>query len=336
MCLDGESMPKVRNCLFTNNRAQCGGAIDNIEAYFTLVNCTLANNHATRYAGGMHDSQATRMLNCIFWGNTDSEGDGEESQVKPIYNEYRDTFNNCCVQGWAGTGGGFGNFGDNPLFVDAENGDYHLKSQAGRFNEHNRTWIMDDVSSPCIDAGDTATPIGLEPFPNGGVVNVGAYGGAEEASKSWFGKPCRTIISGDINGDCRVNLTDLSFVALHWLESTLEFAFDYEVGPCRGIVRRDDSDGLRFTVRVDGNYIYFEDMIRANCCADLIIVNVQAWQHYIDINEIEYTTELCRCMCDYPTTAVLGPLEPGTYELSVHSRTKDDGYTVGITEVVIP
>ena len=61
-------------------------------------------------------------------------------------------------------------------------------------------------------------PIGYEPFPNGGVVNMGAYGGTAEASKSYFGEPlCEMIIAGDINGDCKVNYLDFQFVALHWL-----------------------------------------------------------------------------------------------------------------------
>ena len=78
---------------------------------------------------------------------------------------------------------------------------------------------MDEVTSSCIDAGDPASPIGLEPFPNGGIINMGAYGGTEEASKSYFGKPpCETVIAGDINGDCEVNLIDFAFMAFHWLE----------------------------------------------------------------------------------------------------------------------
>ena len=61
-------------------------------------------------------------------------------------------------------------------------------------------------------------PIGSEPFPNGGVINMGAYGGTAKASKSYFGEPlCETIVAGDINGDCKVDLNDFFFVGLHWL-----------------------------------------------------------------------------------------------------------------------
>jgi len=47
---------------------------------------------------------------------------------------------------------------------------------------------------------------------------MGAYGGTEEASKSYFGQPpCETIVAGDINGDCIVNFLDFRFIALRWL-----------------------------------------------------------------------------------------------------------------------
>jgi hypothetical protein len=99
------------------------------------------------------------------------------------------------------------------------NGDYHLKSQAGRWDADEGRWTIDEMTSPCIDAGDPTGPIGTEPFPNGGIINIGAHGGAAEASKSYFGKPtCETIIAGDVNGDCAVDLRDFWFIALHWMQ----------------------------------------------------------------------------------------------------------------------
>jgi phosphotriesterase-related protein len=69
-------------------------------------------------------------------------------------------------------------------------GDYHLKSRAGRYNPNTQTWVVDDVTSPCIDAGDPNSPVASEPDPNGGIINMGVYGGTAEASKSdyswWF------------------------------------------------------------------------------------------------------------------------------------------------------
>jgi hypothetical protein len=59
----------------------------------------------------------------------------------------------------------------------------------------------------------------LEQFPNGGVINMGAYGGTAEASRPYFGKQvCETIVAGDINGDCKVDSVDFAIIAFHWLE----------------------------------------------------------------------------------------------------------------------
>ena len=33
-------------------------------------------------------------------------------------------------------------------------GDYHFKSQAGRWDPGSASWVQDDVTSPCIDGGD--------------------------------------------------------------------------------------------------------------------------------------------------------------------------------------
>jgi len=97
--------------------------------------------------------------------------------------------------------------------------DYHLRSNAGRWDTNTSSWVIDANTSACIDAGDPMAPIGLEPFPNGGRINMGAFGGTIEASKSYFGRPvCETIVAGDINGDCIVNFKDFRLMALHWLE----------------------------------------------------------------------------------------------------------------------
>ena len=118
---------------------------------------------------------------------------------------------------------GPGNIEADPCFAavgtwDTE-GDYHLKSQAGRWDANDGGWTTDEVTSPCIDAGDPMTPIDFEPFPNGGIVNMGAYGGTAEASKSYFGKePCAHIIAGDVNGDCIVDFKDAAITFSHWLE----------------------------------------------------------------------------------------------------------------------
>lgn len=68
-----------------------------------------------------------------------------------------------------------------PLFVSEATGDLHLRSLTGRFT--NGTFAADATHSPAIDAGFPASP-GAETAPNGGVINLGAYGGTAEASRS--------------------------------------------------------------------------------------------------------------------------------------------------------
>lgn len=90
-----------------------------------------------------------------------------------------------------------------PGFADPDNPDpnlrdFHLKSVTGRYvgqtglNLMTRpivapTWVSDPVSSPCLDKADPATDpavVAFEPLPNGGLANLGCYGGTEQASKS--------------------------------------------------------------------------------------------------------------------------------------------------------
>ncbi|MBF0384381.1 MAG: right-handed parallel beta-helix repeat-containing protein [Candidatus Omnitrophica bacterium] len=60
------------------------------------------------------------------------------------------------------------NISEDPLFVDAANGDFHEQN----------------FISPVIDQGDPADPYSLEPNYNGGRVNIGAYGNTIEAAKT--------------------------------------------------------------------------------------------------------------------------------------------------------
>ena len=113
------------------------------------------------------------ILNNIIWNNEIFV----EEQVAP--EEYDIRFNDI-QGGWEGEG----NIDIDPAFADPENGDYHLKSQAGRWSPARRMWVVDDVTSPCIDAGDPDSNVEDEPSPNGARINMGTYGGTDQASKS--------------------------------------------------------------------------------------------------------------------------------------------------------
>ncbi|MBW8040062.1 MAG: hypothetical protein FVQ85_08695 [Planctomycetes bacterium] len=213
----------LTNCIFVGNHAgSYGGGIFNGLNELLLTNCTFVGNSAGDEGGGLFipplpspsvSSSSTAyygysiITNCIFWDNLPEQIVDLGSVISVVYSD---------IQGsWPGVG----NIDDDPFFADLNNGDCHLKSQAGRWDPDTNSWVLDDVNSPCIDVGDPTIPIGNEPFPNGGVINMGAYGGTAEASKSYFGRPpCEIIIAGDINGDCKVNWFDFQLMALHWLE----------------------------------------------------------------------------------------------------------------------
>ncbi len=59
--------------------------------------------------------------------------------------------------------------------------DFHLRSECGRWN--GSAWVRDNVTSPCVNSGDPSSDYSGEPEPNGGRVNIGAYGNTAEASK---------------------------------------------------------------------------------------------------------------------------------------------------------
>ena len=63
-------------------------------------------------------------------------------------------------------------------------GDYHLKSEGGTWDPATLTWFAALATSPCLDAGDPNSPVGMEPAPHGDIVNLGAYGASNQASQT--------------------------------------------------------------------------------------------------------------------------------------------------------
>jgi predicted outer membrane repeat protein len=210
---NASSNPIITNCVFSSNYSAYegyGGAMYNHDSNSAITNCTFSGNMAEELGGAMYnDGGNPAITNCILWGNEPDEI--YVSSGSPLVNY------STIQGGWAGSGNN--NIAVDPCFANVDANDFHLKSQAGRWNPNTQSWVQDDVTSACIDTGDMANPVGLEPFPNGGVINMGAYGGTAETSKSYFGTvPCETIVAGDINGDCKVDFKDFALIAYHWLE----------------------------------------------------------------------------------------------------------------------
>jgi len=203
--IDGN--PSVRNTLFAGNSAATsgGGGLGNRRVTSTITNCTFFDNQASS-GGAIHNtlSEGTIISNCIIWANPASEikGGAEVSY--------------CDVRGGRP---GEGNIDADPCFADAEEGDFHLRSKYGRWDPIGQVWVVDSVTSPCIDAGDPSSPVGDEPIPNGDRINLGVYGGTQQASRS---PGCSGHLLSDLNRDCRVDFFDFAIFVNQWLECNWE------------------------------------------------------------------------------------------------------------------
>ena len=131
ICYDGYGagifgcMGIIENNIILSNSADQGGGLCCCQG--EIRNNIIYRNFATHKGGGIIDS--SNIKNNIIWGNYLSSLLGESDPQ--ISNSYNVTY--CCIQNGYG---GRRNISSNPLFVDSENGNFHLQP-----------------NSPCIDAG---------------------------------------------------------------------------------------------------------------------------------------------------------------------------------------
>jgi hypothetical protein len=205
----------VANNIISGNSTPAGGGLSTCDG--TIENNIVVGNYCSSLGGGFFQCNGIirnntiygnsgwgapligckgTILNCIIWGNG-----GEDQLWESSLPDY------SCIEGL--TQGGEGNISLHPHFVDPENGDFHL-----------RTW------SPCIDAGDPSSDFSNEPRPNGGRVDIGAYGNTPEAtSKSpdadadglpddwevrWFGG-LESTADSDPDGDLVPNIREYGY-----------------------------------------------------------------------------------------------------------------------------
>ncbi|MDT8300551.1 MAG: right-handed parallel beta-helix repeat-containing protein [Sedimentisphaerales bacterium] len=134
------------------------------------------------------------VINCIIWdcpqpvtlndsSNTDAEDRG--SHITINYSDIEGGQNGVSISGSYSTlTWGPGNISAEPLFAAPAAGDFHLKSEAGRWDLNSTSWVKDDITSPCIDAGDPNSEWTSEIWPHGERINMGAYGGTKKAGMS--------------------------------------------------------------------------------------------------------------------------------------------------------
>jgi hypothetical protein len=181
------------------------------------------------------------VVNCVIWdcpqaitltdsSNTDIEDRGSHITIK--YSNIEGGRNGVSISGIFSTlTWQEGNMDVDPLFAGPEARDYHLRSEAGRWNPDRRTWVRDRVTSPCIDAGDPKADWTAELWPHGKRINLGAFGGTVQAGMS-----LSTIgTAADLDNDGRVDATDLHILADVWLRADTLLAQD---------INRDGTVGL--------------------------------------------------------------------------------------------
>ncbi|MDD5133881.1 MAG: right-handed parallel beta-helix repeat-containing protein [Phycisphaerae bacterium] len=241
------SFGTIRNCRFTANKSvTAGGAIYSTnESFCSVINCTMNENTTNGLGGGIYCYDSSPLIiNSIFTGNGNNAVFEGHSASDPnvmhclFYdNPAGDYYDNDTSTSYTGAVSintnipqASNNIDDDPLFASEgflsdngtpENteddfwvdGDYHLKAQNGRWNPSTEQWLKDASTSPCIDAGDTNSNWKKELWPHGKRINIGFYGGTNQASMSdsTIGSPA------DIDNNDRVDGQDLESFVYSWL-----------------------------------------------------------------------------------------------------------------------
>ena len=265
------------NCLFSGNRADIGGGMYN-SCNPILTNCTFSGNYS-RYEDGLANEYGNPILvNCILWdekgepsppsgGGRGSTGMGSNSIIRITYSDIRDYWRsegNISVDPCFADPGYWAHANDpnievepndpNTMWID---GDYHLKSQTGRWNPNILDWVEDNVTSLCINAGDPRSPVGEEPVPNGERINMGFYGGTSQASKSL--NDVNNIppdhASNPIPADGTLDVD--SSITLKWINGFNAVSHDVYFGPDNPPPFIRNQTALEFDYTIDPNTQYF-------------------------------------------------------------------------------
>ena len=217
----------IQNCLITHNSAYwSGGVSSNYGSFADIDNCTITWNFPgwddlvgglEIYGGGANvtnsiisDNFGVQMATAgasasamgmefgslemnSFVVNPDINATYSNIQIIDSYGYY----DPCAV--WPGEG----NINKDPMFVNPNHWPYDCHLLSG---------TKESDTSPSINAGNPFVDYSLEPAPNGGRINMGAYGGTEEATDSDILRP----VPADADGDLAVNMVDFAILADNW------------------------------------------------------------------------------------------------------------------------
>ncbi|MEN6577663.1 MAG: right-handed parallel beta-helix repeat-containing protein [Phycisphaerales bacterium] len=223
----------IHNNIIAGNRAgtQGGGLYACTKA---IYNNTIVGNRAGE-AGGAVSQCPTTLYNNIIAFNEAPAGAGLYGVATNTYNAF---YSNAGGNFGGGAASGSGDMSIDPRFAsnghweenDAStddddswvDGDYHLRSQTGRWDPNNRQWATDSDTSRCIDVGDPSSNWAAELWPHGERINLGAYGGTRQASMS----QSDAGLPADVDHDEKVGPLDLMTFCLDWQTADAPVAAD--------------------------------------------------------------------------------------------------------------
>ena len=199
----------LTGCVISDNTCDSkGGGIFNNQASPILTNCTFANNTATA-GGALYDNtlSSPTITNCILWGNTPDEI-LDDTNSKPTVN-FSDV-----EGGWSGAGGD--NKNEDPMFANADDGDFRLKP------------------GPCIDTGDNnAVTVATDLDGNPRVADGNGDGNAVVDMGAYEAEPAGCVCIGDLNDDGWISPADVSAVVTQLLPyATNAYWKQAEAGHC--------------------------------------------------------------------------------------------------------
>ncbi len=232
---------RITNNIIAGNRSRNGGGLFGCSQVY---NNTIVNNLAEEAGGAL--SQCGYIRNNIIAHNSASSIGGISGISYNSYNAF-----------WLNDGGNFGNGatrgpGDiitDPLFVSngylddngtpneesddiwIDDGDYHVRSEAGRWSYDDLSWVYDNLTSLCVDAGgepnDPNSDWTGELWPHGKRINMGAYGGTIEASMSLSNVGNVADLNPELNdANDWVGYDDMLLLTDKWLSNEVPLAED--------------------------------------------------------------------------------------------------------------
>ena len=182
--------PALTHCIIAGNGQHGVSGLPPGGGIPAITNCTIAANGGC----GVSSLQPTIMNSIIYYNSAGSIQTAGDAPPTVTFTDVQ--------EGWPGEGNidaapcfaapGFRSLNatpDDPSDDFWVRGDYHLRSEAGRWDPKSLSWVQDVLTSPCIDTGNPDSDWTAEPPPNGARINMGAYGGTLQASKSLSATP---------------------------------------------------------------------------------------------------------------------------------------------------